>query len=171
MERKTRYVFRLLFFTSRYLWGLKEKMNGIALLQKRVLLQCLICILLLSPLTSSAESVTYQYDARHRLVGATYGDGNSFSYTYDSAENRLHQSVIGTNASTTSPSIQDAGASLNVIAASTPPSQGTNANSTTPGSTPLLGFCLQSQNGYKDGTSNDWKSDSVKDAVPFHYHL
>ncbi|MFZ2634030.1 MAG: RHS repeat domain-containing protein [Desulfosalsimonadaceae bacterium] len=74
-------------------------MNGtVMLLPKRsfLLLSCLICMLLIHPLSASAESVTYQYDVLGRLTGATYGGGINISYTYDAVGNRLTEAVTAT---------------------------------------------------------------------------
>lgn len=89
-------------------------MNGMTLLQKRVLLHCLICILLLYPLGALAESVTYQYDAHHRLTGATYGNGKTFSYTYDVAGNHLQKTVAVATAPSAPQGNQAASAALNM---------------------------------------------------------
>jgi YD repeat-containing protein len=65
------------------------------LLAKRVflLLPCLICLFSLLPVAASAGSIAYQYDAWHRLTGATYNGGVVISYTYDTAGNRLKKVV------------------------------------------------------------------------------
>jgi YD repeat-containing protein len=71
-------------------------MNRTALLlAKRVflLLPCWICLFSLLPVAASAGSVAYQYDAWHRLAGATYNNGIAISYTYDTAGNRLKKVV------------------------------------------------------------------------------
>ena len=39
---------------------------------------------------SSAQSVTYTYDALNRLILVTYGDGNVIQYIYDQAGNRIY---------------------------------------------------------------------------------
>ena len=90
-------------------------MNGMALLQKRALLQCLLCILLFFPLAASAESVIYQYDTRHRLIDVSYDSGKTFSYAYDGAENRLQQTVAAPNYSSNTPGTQAVGALLNMV--------------------------------------------------------
>lgn len=43
---------------------------------------------------AAADTVTYTYDARGRLLTATYSDGTTFTYTYDLAGNRT-QVVAG----------------------------------------------------------------------------
>jgi YD repeat-containing protein len=65
-------------------------MNKIAMMLPKSVLLFLPCLILsFHPLTASAESVTYQYDIRHRLIGAVYSNGATISYTYDAAGNRL----------------------------------------------------------------------------------
>lgn len=45
--------------------------------------------LLLFSMKVAAETITYRYDALHRLVSVEYGDGTSIAYTYDPAGNIL----------------------------------------------------------------------------------
>jgi YD repeat-containing protein len=40
-----------------------------------------------------AGTVSYQYDALHRLTGVTYPDGSVIAYTYDPAGNRTQKAV------------------------------------------------------------------------------
>ena len=89
--------------------------NGTVIFLRRnwpLLLPCLICILLLHPLSASAASVTYQYDARHRLTGAAYDSGVTIGYTYDAAGNRLTEAITAP-AAAASPSAEAAVTALN----------------------------------------------------------
>lgn len=45
--------------------------------------------------TTSFASVNYTYDARHRLTGATYDNGVTITYGYDSVGNRLSTTFTG----------------------------------------------------------------------------
>ena len=65
---------------------------------------------------SSAQSVTYTYDALNRLIRVDYGDGNVVNYTYDQAGNRLYVGVPDTSApvTTASPAGGDYNAAQNV---------------------------------------------------------
>ena len=49
---------------------------------------CALAIVLLT-ITHASAAVTYTYDAHHRLLSATYDDGTSAQYTYDTTGNRL----------------------------------------------------------------------------------
>jgi YD repeat-containing protein len=55
------------------------------------------CVLAGSP--ALADTVTYTYDANGRLLGADYGGGNRFTYTYDKTDNLL--TVTSTSADNT----------------------------------------------------------------------
>ena len=127
-------------------------MNGTNLLHKRMIQQCLICILLLCPLAASAETVTYQYDARHRLIGATYDSGETFGYTYDGTDNRLQKTVVTPITSSTPPRVQAAGASLAMGAASK------STSTVSQGSAPLQG--LGSQSHTQNDISRGWRIDN-----------
>lgn len=69
----------------------------VRLLPKRVELLLYLLYVLLYPLSASADSVTYQYDAQHRLIGASY-DGGSLEYSYDIAGNMLNKTAVPSNA-------------------------------------------------------------------------
>lgn len=51
--------------------------------------------LLLLPMTLSAATISYQYDALNRLVQVAYSDGRGIAYTYDRAGNRTRKMVTG----------------------------------------------------------------------------
>jgi|GEM_PF-6333494 len=65
------------------------------------LLQCLSCILL--PLAVSAEPV--EYDAQHRLIGATFESGDVLGYFYDAVGNRLKEAAAAANGVSARPNI------------------------------------------------------------------
>ena len=45
-------------------------------------------------LAATAGSITYTYDAQHRLVQASFGDSNKVFYAYDAAGNVDQHTVI-----------------------------------------------------------------------------
>ncbi|MBI5591596.1 MAG: RHS repeat protein [Deltaproteobacteria bacterium] len=138
-------------------------MNGTdLLLAKRVflLLQCIVCVFSLQPVAVSAESVSYQYDARHRLIGAIYDSGVAISYTYDAAGNRLNETVSSnapgalTNASASTTLLNKSAQLNNSGKTSSNPSG--SANFQHPGS----------QNGSKSGSASAQESDPAKTQTP-----
>jgi len=57
------------------------------------LLRAALALLLLPPLGLHADTVSYSYDALHRLTQVSYGDGTTIAYTYDPAGNRTQKIV------------------------------------------------------------------------------
>ena len=124
-----------------------------------LLLPCLTCILLMLPLSASAGSVTYQYDAWHRLTGATYDSGVTIGYTYDTVGNRLTEAITAT-AAAASPSAEAA-----TTAKSS--SQVNSIADTSSGSTGLAAHKdAGSQNGSKNVTANATGGDANKAIAP-----
>ncbi len=152
--------------------------NGTVIFLRRnwpLLLPCLICILLLHPLSASAASVTYQYDARHRLTGAAYDSGVTIGYTYDAAGNRLTEAITAP-AAAASPSAEAAVTALNTTvdtnntsgsAPAKSPSQLNSIENTSSGSTGSAALkAAGSQNGSKIVTANATEGAANKAAVP-----
>jgi len=139
------------------------------------LLPCLTCILLLHPFSASAGSVTYQYDAWHRLTGATYDSGVIIGYTYDAVGNRLTEAITAT-AAAASPSAQAAVTALNT----TVDANNTSGSATAKSPSPLNSIAdtsagstgsaapkdAGSQNGSKNVIANTTGGDANKAAVP-----
>jgi YD repeat-containing protein len=82
-------------------------------LSKRTYLMfsCLACMLLIQPLTVSAETVSCQYDVFGRLTSAAISGGNTFGYTYDAVGNRVTESISTTAAAASPTSSADIPAS------------------------------------------------------------
>lgn len=146
-------------------------MNGTALLlSKRVFLlfRYSLCIILFHPLSASAESVTYQYDALRRLTAATYASGIAISYTYDAAGNRLQKTVTTSSASAKNSDIKTAASSLNMAETGTSSNSNslsinTNSNSNTIGS--ATSQVSGSQNISNSGIINN-QGIALKDPIP-----
>ena len=50
-------------------------------------------LVVISAISSYAETTTYIYDALNRLIRVEYADGTIIEYTYDKAGNRLERRV------------------------------------------------------------------------------
>ncbi|MBI5591692.1 MAG: RHS repeat protein [Deltaproteobacteria bacterium] len=138
-------------------------MNGTALLlAKRVflLLQCLICVFSLQPFAVSAESVSYLYDTRHRLIGATYDSGVAISYTYDAAGNRLNETIT----SNAPGALTNTPASVTSLNRSAQLNDSANTSSNPNGSANLQR--PGSQNGNKSGSASTLGSDRGDTQTP-----
>ncbi|MCX5882438.1 MAG: RHS repeat protein [Deltaproteobacteria bacterium] len=138
-------------------------MNGTALLLvKRVslLLQCLLCVFSLQPFAASAESASYQYDVRHRLIGAIYDSGVAISYTYDAAGNRLNETV----ASNAPSALTNTPAFVTSLNNSAQLNNGANTSSNPNGSDNLQH--PGSQNVSKSGTATTHGSDPANMQTP-----
>lgn len=53
----------------------------------------LVGLLLFFATPAHSAGVTYQYDAKHRLIGATYDNGAAASYSYDGTGNRTNKTI------------------------------------------------------------------------------
>ena len=71
-----------------------EAVRGVKTISPFRPLFAVLCFLLFSFLFDTAHAATtYSYDARHRLIGATYTDGCAIAYTYDTTSNRLQKTM------------------------------------------------------------------------------
>lgn len=63
-----------------------------------------ITVLLISVITSFAESINYVYDDLNRLIQVQYENGAKIEYTYDEVGNRLLKQISDTGAPVTTAS-------------------------------------------------------------------